>query len=243
MNSENTGHSEPASPEAALGLGAPIAAAPSTSGPSTSGPTTELRDETVRTLAPHALLFEAGRPRTRVFRIETGAVCSFRLFPDGRREVIEFAVAGDIVGLGGLDRHMWSAEAVTETRITCLPASVQDELVARDPAIRARLVRAIDRQLVVLRREMVDAGAKSPLVRVAAYLLAISGINASEGRDREFIGDDLQCGEVADLLGFDIDELAGHLSELVRRSLLAFCPPHGLRLLDVQALEQLADGA
>ena len=228
VSPEDTSNTEPSTGSSACGA--------------TAEPASGAFDETVRTLAPLQLLVEAGQPRTRVFRLETGAVCSFRQLQDGRREVVDFAVAGDIVGLGSQDRHVWSAEAVAETRITCLPLSAQDGLVARDPAVRARLTRAIDRELVILRSELVEAGSGAPLIRVASYLLAVSGINASEGRHPEFIGDDMKCGATAEMLGFEIDELASHLVELARRSLLAFCPPHGLRLTDIPALERLAEG-
>lgn len=198
---------------------------------------------TLRSLAVGEILFEAGQPRCRVYRIQSGAICSFRLRPDGRREVVGFSVAGDLVGLGGLDSHMWSAEAISETRVWCFPPFAADDLVGLDPAIRARLAHAIECELTILRSQQVEAGRHQPLERVASFLVALAQASAREGGEAGLVSDDLQCGFVTEALGLGIDELSGHLAELARRGLVAFCPPHGLRLTDIYALERLADGA
>ena len=195
-----------------------------------------------RTLRGHEVLFAAGQPRYRLFQLEAGAVCSFRQLPDGRREVVDFAVTGDIVGLGGLDCHLWSAEAITETRVRCLAVGTTDDVAALDPAVRARLTAAIERELAIVRNACVEAGRNRPIERLASFLVAVSSNNGYEGRDRRLIGDDLQCSMVTEALGLDIDELSRQLATLARLGLVE-PSPHGLRLTDLDALEQLADGA
>ena len=52
----------------------------------------------------------------------------------------------------------------------------------------------------------------------------------------------MKCGVVASYLALDIEDLALILVELEDRQLIESCPPSGLRLNDIAALERLADG-
>jgi len=56
-------------------------------------------EATIRELERNHILFEAGDDKTDLFRIERGMVCVFTVRWDGRRDIIEFAFPGDIVGL------------------------------------------------------------------------------------------------------------------------------------------------
>ncbi|MGI9403673.1 MAG: cyclic nucleotide-binding domain-containing protein, partial [Hyphomicrobium sp.] len=75
----------------------------------------------VRTLSAGEFLFHEGEPRGHVFRVESGGVCVYKTLRDGSRDVLEFAFTGDHVGLGYLDNHVATAQATTETSVTCLP--------------------------------------------------------------------------------------------------------------------------
>jgi hypothetical protein len=85
------------------------------------------------------------------------------------------------------------------------------------------------------------AAAHTGAQRLAALLTAISHNNAYEGRDPELVPDALRCGFVAELLGVGVPQLAELLTSLEQLGLVAPAPDGGLRLVDVRALEDLAD--
>ena len=85
-----------------------------------------------------------------------------------------------------------------------------------------------------------SAGDRAPLERVAAFLVSISRNNRHEGRDPTAIPESLTCGFVADLLGIPIDTLADLLKALEMRGLITADPRAGLRLNDLNRLENLA---
>ena len=91
----------------------------------------------VRTLAAGEVLFREGDPRNYVYRVETGALCLFKLRADGSENVIEFAFPGDLVGIGYLDSHATGAQASIETQLSCLPRTGVDPLAAKTPVARA----------------------------------------------------------------------------------------------------------
>jgi CRP/FNR family transcriptional regulator len=187
------------------------------------------------------MLFRAGEARSHLFRVETGALCLYRMLADGIKDVHEFAFPGDLVGIGYLDTHVCDAQATIETALTRLPRSYLDPAAGTVRA-RRRLTAAIEREAAYLREALVAASRPTPLQRLASLFLTLSRNNAYEGRRPDIITDSLTCGVVAGYLDMGLDQLAGLLSQLQARGLIEPCQK-GLRLKDLDGLESLADAA
>jgi CRP/FNR family transcriptional regulator len=129
---------------------------------------------------------------------------------------------------------------MVEAQVTRLPLSSVDKIVEADPRARDRLKEAIDREVDFVRDSLVKSGQENPIERVAAFLVALSRNNKSEGRDPSIITDSMQCGVVATYLSLSVDALAKLLGEIEKLGLIEPNPPRGLRLIDLKALEQLA---
>ncbi|HVZ03839.1 Crp/Fnr family transcriptional regulator [Hyphomicrobium sp.] len=205
------------------------------------GPSDFAGDNPVRTLAREDILFEAGDLKTHLYKIETGALCISETRPDGSAEVIEFALAGDLVGMGFLERHAVGARAVIDTTVRCYPLDAMTQLATQDERTRDRFDRAVQREFTYRRDYMVTRGRFNPLGRLAAFLQAVSQQNAQEGRDPSLIDDTLECAVVADYLGVSVDVLGAQLVELEKRRLIEPAAEHGLRITDAAGLKELAD--
>jgi len=90
--------------------------------------------------------------------------------------------------------------------------------------------------------EIIELGAPAAIERVAALFVFLSSANTYEGRPSNIIDDAVKCGVVADYLGLSVDSLAHILMELEELGLIESCPPSSIRLNDIAALEQVADG-
>src|SRR2546425_292785 len=99
-----------------MGAAIDLAVSPSSAVP--SGP--------VRTLATNEVLFREGGARAALYLIENGSICTLRKRIHRPDEVIEFAFAGDVVGLGYLKQHIYWARAAVETRVRNLPLDAID---------------------------------------------------------------------------------------------------------------------
>lgn len=195
-----------------------------------------------RTLAAAEILFQDGDTRARLYRVESGAICHYVRWDDGRHEVIEMAFPGDIIGLGNLEKHVSTAQAMVASSVSVVSLEEFERALEHDGRLAARLAAAADREFEVLRQRAVRPGAVDPVARLAAFLAAMSHMSAREGRDPFVIGDSMTCGVVAERLQMTVDGLSDALVELERRGLVA-PSARGLRLKNVVALEALADDA
>jgi CRP/FNR family transcriptional regulator len=196
----------------------------------------------LRTISTGSALFQAGSPRG-LFRVERGAVCHYVLWADGRHEVIEFAFPGDIVGLGRMATHVSTAQAMVETVVSPLTDEEFEETLELDDRLSFRLAAAVEREFEFVREQaLAKASARGPAARVANFLLAVSSLNRPEGRDPELISDDITAGLVADQLGMSIDKLGSVLVALKKQGAVKDTPA-GLRIVNAEALQRLADAA
>ena len=190
----------------------------------------------VRHLQAGEPLFRRGEARIHLFLVEAGTI---GVYSNLCGEVVEFAVAGDVVGLGRLPRHVFSATAVSQSRVRLLALNAGDDVRHRSERTQRRYADAVKAEFIARRDELREMFRDYPLRRVAAFLLAMSELNAHEGRDPRLT--DSLCSEtVASCLELDLDTLGRILVELQQMQLVAPSPPSGLRLTNLAGLYALA---
>jgi len=177
-----------------------------------------------------------------LYRVESGALCHAMLWPDNRYEVIEFAFPGEIVGLGQLDKHVSVASALVDTVVSIVPhAELAAELVS-DDVLELRSGAAAEREFNYMRARARQMPERSPVARIASYLLAVVAMNDQDGAPVNFIPDTNANPAIASLLQVDMSVMADGLLQLKKLGLIAPVGG-GLRVLDIPGLERLADAA
>ena len=192
-------------------------------------------------LAAKELLFKGGDRKTHIYRVERGVICLYDPRWKGDKSSVEFVFPGEFFGLGFLDSHTLTACAFVNTSVECLPLELQGAIAAADPMADAKLAEAIEREFEVRRVQLSETNSSQPLERVAALLVNLSCSNRYEGRDPHLITDSWDCGTVADMLGLSVEGLADILIELARLNLVEPDRFGGLRLIDIDGLEEIAD--
>jgi CRP/FNR family transcriptional regulator len=195
----------------------------------------------VRSLASKEVLFRVGDRRTCIYRVETGAICLYEPRWNDAGSIIDFAFPGDYVGLGFLETQSCNASAICECQVTCIPWEQLTSVVSGNRSAQQRLHEATEREFELRRTSIVKRGQENPVERVAAFLVALSRNNALEGRDPGVISDSMGCGIAADYLGLSIEKLGALLVELRNGGLIDICPDKSLRILNIEALQELAN--
>ncbi|WP_171946400.1 Crp/Fnr family transcriptional regulator [Hyphomicrobium sp. CS1GBMeth3] len=196
----------------------------------------------LQNVATGATLFQPGDRRT-LYRIESGALCHYMLWSDGRHDVIEFAFPGDIVGLGHLSYHVSTAQAMVDTVVSLVSDEEFESASDRDDRLSFRLASAVEREFEHLRDKSLSGPGHVPAAaRVANFLLALSAMNTPEGRDPREISDDITAGFVAEQLNMSIEKLGAALLLLKKEGAVRETPS-GLRIIDTATLQKVADAA
>ena len=183
--------------------------------------------------APGALLFRQGEPVRLVYRILSGAVISYRLLSDGRRQVTGFHLPGDFLGLEAGVEHATTTEALSRVdalameRTELAGRAVTDVGLARalwQVTVRA-FRRSEDHALILARQGATE--------RVAAFLLDF----AERMGWPEFIDLPMTRQDIADHVGLTIHTVSRTLSQLQDLGLVEARSSRHVRLLQRRRLE------
>jgi CRP/FNR family transcriptional regulator len=194
----------------------------------------------VRRIAAKEHVFCEGDDRENVFRIEDGVIAVYKTLPDGRRQIIDFAYPGDLIGLGVLSEHVLSAQATVPARVRCLSAAALERMAETDASLALKLYKSVCQELAATRNLLVTVGQRSALERVAAFLVALHRRTGSS--DSSSVKLDMRRSDIADLLGLTIETVSRTLTKL--RTMMVIDVAQGgsrVEFLDLPRLVALAN--
>ena len=100
-----------------------------------------------------------------------GVVRLCRLLPDGRRQVIGFALSGDFLGAALGDRHTFSADAVGPVTVCKVSRNSFWQFVGDRPGILLRMNEFAARELNQAQEQMLLLGRRTAKEKVASFLV------------------------------------------------------------------------
>ena len=163
-------------------------------------------------------VYGESEPADYIYQVKSGAVRSYKLLSDGRRQIGAFHLAGDIFGLENGSEHRFTAEAIVDTTVRLIKRNSL-ELVAESDAMVARnLLSMTTTNLQHAEDHMLLLGRKTSLERVAAFLLEM---------DRRLTAADVMAlpmsrRDIADYLGLTLETVSRAISHLHDLGILGF---------------------
>jgi CRP/FNR family transcriptional regulator, nitrogen fixation regulation protein len=171
------------------------------------------------------------------WRILSGWVRTVKLMEDGRRQVGEFLLPGDLIGLDDLGTHDFAAEAVTDVTLRRYPRRMVEALAESHSAL-ARRLRVL--ALANLRRahdRMVSLGRKTAMEKIGSFLLEMDRRSATPGR--KMLDLPMSRTDIADHLGLTVETVCRVLAHLKREGTVAIRRA-GVELQDRVSLRAVA---
>lgn len=187
-------------------------------------------------------LFTAGDARCHVYRIESGSVCLYRVMPDGRRQVFDFACAGDYIGLGSRTEHVCNAQALEPLEVKYIAVEALTSSAKRDPRLGVMLYEAMSRELAAVQLHLFIIGQRSAAERVACFLLALSRRGVRRGEEARTPVLPMTRSDIADFLSLTVETVSRTLSKLRAARIIDLKQFTIVSLLDIGRLERLAAG-
>lgn len=196
----------------------------------------------VKRLEGREHLFCEGDPASHIYRVESGYVCIYKMMPDGRRQVVDFGYPGDLVGLGAGAEHPTGAHAMGSCRVRAIPAATLHHMARQDAALALALYDALANELEAARGLLLSCCQQSAIERLASFLLMLSRRNARKGLDADELLLPMTRSDIGDYLGLTIETVSRTFTKLRAMGLIELAQCTTVRLVDLPAIERLAEG-
>jgi CRP/FNR family transcriptional regulator len=185
-------------------------------------------------------LFEQGREASFVYSVTSGALRLSKLLPDGRRQVVGFALPGDFLGLALAPTHMFTADAVTVVKFCQFPRAAFSQLLMIKPHLLLRLMEIAAHELTLAQDQMVILGQRSAEEKIAAFLIGMRERYARLSGQCVHLPLPMTRLDIADYLGLTVETVSRTIARLARERVIVIVPD-GVRLLDTAKLESIAE--
>jgi CRP/FNR family transcriptional regulator, nitrogen fixation regulation protein len=153
------------------------------------------------------------------YMIVSGCVRTVRLMQDGRRQVGEFLLPGDVFGWDALDKHDFGAEAVTQVTLHRFSRSGLAALAEKDCTLSRRIRELTAMQVRAGREHMILLGRMTAFERIASFLLEMARRMKLDGRSHVELP--MNRADIADYLGLTTETVCRQLTQLRRDRTIA----------------------
>lgn len=193
-------------------------------------------------LEPGAAILVEGAHSPHMFTVLRGWTFRFKSLPDGRRQVLNFGLPGDFLGLQNslLTEMQHSVEALTRVTLCVFEKNRIEEIFRNHPDLAYDTTWIAARQERILDENLLSIGRRSALER-AAYLLVLLAkrVLRVEQKSRGTVFLPFTQSHVADTLGLSTVHTNKTLKKLANKNLIKW-RDGGCEVLDLSGLAEIA---
>ena len=182
----------------------------------------------------NAEIYGEREPADYFYKVVSGAVRTYRVLIDGRRQIAAFYMPGDFFGLETGDEHAFSAEAVVDARVMVIKRKTVVALAARDNEVARQLWKLAGIELQRTENHVLLLVKTAP-ERVASFLLEM----AERIRTSDEVELPMSRQDVADYLGLTIETVSRMLTRFETASAIALPSTKRIVLHNRAVLERL----
>ncbi len=189
--------------------------------------------------APCETVFAQEEITSFFYSLLEGIMRLYKLLPDGRRQVVGFALPGDFLGMNISGRYNFSADAVGAVAVCRFARPTFARFVETRPHLLHRINEMAIRELSQARNHIVLLGRRSAKEKVAAFLLGWRDRLTRLHGPSAFIDLPMTRQDIADYLGLTIETVSRTFTKLERDGVIKLIP-QGITLLDAERAQALA---
>ncbi|MEZ5831447.1 MAG: Crp/Fnr family transcriptional regulator [Dongiaceae bacterium] len=193
--------------------------------------------------AAGTLIIDEGNPNGHAYALLDGWALRFRVFPDGRRQILRSFLPGDFIGLSGslLGVPGHSVVALTDIVVARLNTKLLAEQLRTSPRLWLAALWSYARDRSILDERVASIGRRSAYERLAHILVELySRLEFVGLADRETFVLPLTQEHLADLLGLTSIHVNRVLRRLKEDGLIAM-EGRTVRILQPDRLTAIAD--
>ncbi|WP_137128631.1 Crp/Fnr family transcriptional regulator [Rhizobium sp. FY34] len=128
-----------------------------------------------RTFIAGCDLVRQGQSNQSAYILMSGWACSYKLLQDGQRQIVDFQIPGDFLGLRSVLLHMsdHSIEPITDIEVTEVTVTDLLEAFSQTPRLATAVFWAASRDEAMVVEHLIDIGRRNAAERMAHFLLEL----------------------------------------------------------------------
>jgi CRP-like cAMP-binding protein len=128
-----------------------------------------------RTFVAGRDLVEQGQTEQSSYVLSSGWACSYKLLEDGQRQIVDFQIPGDFLGLRSLLMHVsdHSVEPINDIEVTEVLRNDLLGVFTQTPRLATAILLAASRDEAMVVEHLVNIGRRSAAERTANFLLEL----------------------------------------------------------------------
>ena len=176
-----------------------------------------------------------------LYMVERGFAIAYKLLRTGKRQILDVVLPGEIIGLPGsfFERPAYSVMSLTDMKLQVLKLTTLVDLCDRRPGLALSMLWLSAHQLAISAEHISDVGRRTPLERMAHFLLELHArllaVGCATARTFEM---PLSQELIGDLLGLSAPHVNRVLHQL-RSEHLITTGSHSVTLEDPDQLQLL----
>jgi cAMP-binding proteins - catabolite gene activator and regulatory subunit of cAMP-dependent protein kinases len=179
-------------------------------------------------------VFGENEPADYVYKVLTGAVRTYKVLADGRRQIGGFYLPGDVFGLETGGTHTFSAEAISDAKILVVQRNALMTLAARDNKVAHELWSMMGQELRHVQDHILLL-IRTAKERVVGFLLEMAE-RVPGGNNIEL---PMTRQDIADYLGLTMETVSRTLTELQTGASIKLASARRIVLQDRRALDRI----
>jgi CRP/FNR family transcriptional regulator len=166
-------------------------------------------------------IFSEGERAASAFGLAQGYVRLYKNTPDGRRQIVAFALPGDFLGMPLTDCHSCSADAIDQVVLCRFPRAELASVIKTSPGTMRQLIDFATRELDMAWGLSVLLGHASAEERVTMFLFDWSN---RLGAHCHYVPLPMLRQDIADFLGLRLETLSRALAKLEAKNVIRIVP-------------------
>ncbi|TCR76705.1 cyclic nucleotide-binding domain-containing protein [Rhizobium sp. BK376] len=198
------------------------------------------RKQPVEHLAAGQSLFFEGDAAKHVFEVVEGDLRIFKIISDGRRVITGFLHTGDIVGVSLKNHYLYSAEAITETKVRRFSRKAFEAEISNSPELRPEVFAHLCDEMAAAQDQMVLLSRKNAEERVCSFLLKQLRRHSGCRQSNAIVELPMTRLDMADYLGLTIETVSRTMTKLTNKGIVASVGRHCVRIVRYATIVQLS---
>jgi CRP/FNR family nitrogen fixation transcriptional regulator len=180
-------------------------------------------------------IYGEGEPAEYVYQVISGAVRTYKLLNDGRRQIGAFHLPGDVFGLEPDSAHRLTAEAIADTTVRLVKRRSLEQAAGTTIQVARSLWAMTAGELRHAENHMLLLGRKNAMERVASFLLEMDRRLAKTG----MMALPMCRKDIGDYLGLTLETVSRALSQLHSEGVLGLSGARQIVLRNRQRLHTM----